>query len=84
MMDSLTALTKVKTVKDGSSLDDLKSAIDELNTAWNVVASKMYAAANKEGDTPVDDEARSDSTKKGKSKKKDDAEIDDVDYEVVE
>ena len=78
------ALTKVKTVKDGSSLDDLKSAIDELNTAWNVVASKMYEAANKEGDTPVDDEARSDSTKKGKSKKKDDAEIDDVDYEVVE
>ena len=36
------ALEKVKTAKDANDLDSLKSSVDELNTAWNAVASKMY------------------------------------------
>ena len=75
-------VTKVKTAKDGSSADDLKAAIDELNTAWNAVASKMYEAAKEEG--PAGGAEAPQSEPKAKSKKKDEAEIEDADFEVVD
>ena len=77
------AVAKLKTCKDGSNIEDLKSSLEEVNTAWNAVASKMYEAAKEEG---VDSEAApSDKNKKkNKSKKKDDAEIEDADFEVVD
>ena len=73
------ALEKVKTAKDANDFDALKSSVDELNSAWNTVASKMYDSA-KDQDVPKNDE----SNKKDKSKKKDDAEIEDADFEVVD
>ena len=44
------AVSNVKAVKDGSNANDLKDAIEELNTAWNAVASKMYEKAKEEND----------------------------------
>ena len=76
------AMASVKTLKDGSSTDDLKTAIDALNTAWNGVASKMYEAAKEE--TQTQDHGSGEEAKKSKSKKKDDAEIEDADFEVVD
>merc|ERR1712025_436755 len=38
------AVEKVKKDKEGSSLEALKSSLDELNKAWSAVASKMYEA----------------------------------------
>ena len=76
------ALKKVKSCKDSSNLDELKGAIDELNTSWNGVASKMYDAAK--DDTGKEDVKDSKTKTKGKSKKKDDAEIEDADFEVVD
>ena len=73
------AMAKVKTAKDGSSADDLKSAMEELNTSWNAVASKMYEEAKEDGPT-----SGKNAPKKNKSKKKDDAEIEDADFEVVD
>ena len=76
------ALKKVKSAKDESNADELKNSVDELNSAWNAVASKMYEAAK--------ETENSDNTKKTKSKakskttKKDDAEIEDADFEVVD
>ena len=64
------------------NLDELKGAIDELNTSWNGVASKMYDAAK--DDTGKEDVKDSKTKTKGKSKKKDDAEIEDADFEVVD
>ena len=77
------AVAKLKTCKDGNNIEDLKSSLEEVNTAWNAVASKMYEAAKEEG---ADQEAApSDKNKKkNKSKKKDDAEIEDADFEVVD
>ena len=77
------AVSKVKAVKDGSNANDLKDAIEELNTAWNAVASKMYEKAKEENDV-TDEKAPQSEHKKGKSKKKDDAEIEDADFEVVD
>ena len=76
------ALKKVKSCKESSNLDELKGAIDELNTSWDGVASKMYDAAK--DDTGKEDVKDSKTKTKGKSKKKDDAEIEDADFEVVD
>ncbi len=76
------ALKKVKSFKESSNSDELKGAIDELNTSWNGVASKMYDAAK--DDTGKEDVKDSKTKTKGKSKKKDDAEIEDADFEVVD
>ena len=77
------AMAKVKTAKEGSSTDDLKLAMEELNTAWNAVASKMYEEAKEDGSTPGANAPKK-KPKKDKSKKKDDAEIEDADFEVVD
>ena len=76
------ALKKVKSAKEGSNADELKNSVDELNSAWNDVASKMYEAA-KETDTS-DNSKETKSKAKSKTKKKDDAEIEDADFEVVD
>ena len=76
------ALKKVKSFKESSNSDELKGAIDELNTSWNAVASKMYDAAK--DDTGKENVKDSKTKTKGKSKKKDDAEIEDADFEVVD
>ena len=76
------ALKKVKSFKESSNSDELKGAIDELNTSWNAVASKMYDAAK--DDTGKEDVKDSKTKTKGKSKKKDDSEIEDADFEVVD
>ena len=76
------AVSKVKTAKESSNSDDLKTAVDELNNAWNAVASKMYETAKEPGATDNSKETKSKS--KTKSKKKDDVEIEDADFEVVD
>ena len=77
------AVKKVKSFKDSSNSDDLKKAVDELNSAWNSVASKMYEAAKEETDTSESSKGTKSKTKT-QSKKKDDAEIEDADFEVVD
>jgi len=77
------AVSKVKTAKESSNLEDLKSSIEELNTAWSSVASKMYEAAKEEGEASSEG-SNNNKKKKGKSKKKDKAEIEDADFEVVD
>ena len=77
------AISKVKTSKEGSNLGDLKTSIEELNTAWSSVASKMYEAAKEDGEASSEG-SNNNKKKKGKSKKKDEAEIEDADFEVVD
>ena len=77
------ALKKVKSAKEGSNADELKNSVDELNSAWNAVASKMYEAAKEETDTSESSKGTKSKTKT-QSKKKDDAEIEDADFEVVD
>ncbi len=80
--DELTnALEKLKKVNEGSNVDDIKTAIDELNNVWNKAASKMYEASKSEEPAePVNEESK----KKSKTGSKDDKEIEDADFEVVD
>ena len=75
------SVQKLKTAKDGDSIESLKSSLDELNNAWNQVASKMYDSAKE--DNP-DQDPSADASSQKKKKKKDDAEIEDADFEVVD
>ncbi len=76
------AVNKLKTAKEGDDLETLRTSLDELNNAWNAVASKMYDSAKEEDATEATED--NSSNKKGKTKKKDDAEIEDADFEVVD
>jgi molecular chaperone DnaK len=75
------ALEKLKKANEGSNVDDIKAAIDELNNVWNKSASKMYEATKPE---EPDEPEKEKSKKKSKTNSKDDKEIEDADFEVVD
>ena len=75
------ALEKLKKANEGSNVDDIKAAIDELNNVWNKSASKMYEATKPE---EPDEPEKEKSKKKSKTDSKDDKEIEDADFEVVD
>ena len=62
-------------------MDDIKAAIDELNSVWNKSASKMYEEAKTE---ETAESGKKESKKKSKADSKDDKEIEDADFEVVD
>ena len=70
---------KLKTASEGSNLEDMKSATEDLNSAWNEIAGKMYESSKQEG---AGSQEPPEST--GESKKGDDKEIEDADFEVVD
>ena len=74
------AVEKLKTANSGSNIDDIKSEMENLNTIWSGLATKMYDTAKTE-EAPKADNAES--KKSGKSKKGDD-EIEDADFEIVD
>ena len=70
------SVEKLKKAKESSNVDDIREAVDELNKNWNEVASKMYASAKEQEPEK--------STDTSEEKKKDDEEIEDADFEVVD
>ena len=70
---------KLKTANSGSNKDDIKSATDELNSEWNKLASKMYEASKETGQTTTET-----SSNGAEKKKKEEGEIEDADFEVVD
>lgn len=73
------SVEKLKAANSGSNKDDIKSAMDSLNAEWNKVASKMYETS-KEAEQPNAETPPSDD---GKTKKEE-GEIEDADFEVVD
>ncbi len=74
------AVEKLKTANSGSNIDDIKSEMENLNTIWSGLATKMYDTAKTE-EAPQADSAEP--KKPGKGKKGED-EIEDADFEVVD
>jgi molecular chaperone DnaK len=70
---------RLKTANSGSNKDDIKSATDELNSEWNKLASKMYEASKETGQTTTET-----SSNGAEKKKKEEGEIEDADFEVVD
>ena len=75
------ALDKLKEANKSTNVEDIKSAIENLNSVWNTKASSMYQSSK---DSPEPDGTPSANKPKGDSKPKDDKKIEDADFEVVE
>ena len=73
------AVEKLKTASAGTNLEDMKSATEDLNSAWNEIAGKMYESSKQEGAGSQEPPEPT-----GESKKGDDKEIEDADFEVVD
>ena len=73
------AVEKLKTASAGSNFEDMKSATEDLNSAWNEIAGKMYESSKQEGAGSQEPPEPT-----GESKKGDDKEIEDADFEVVD
>ncbi|MFQ6614958.1 MAG: molecular chaperone DnaK, partial [Fidelibacterota bacterium] len=73
------AVENLKKVNAGTNKTDIQAAIDQLNSKWNTVASKLYqSSGGPAGEAPGPDSA---STEPSSSKtKKDDTEIEDADF----
>ena len=74
-------IDNLKKAKDSGNADDIKPAIESLNTTWSQIASKMYDNA-KETEASATDQT-SEKDKKDKKDKKE-GEIEDADFEVVD
>ena len=73
------AVEKLKTASAGSNFEDMKSATEDLNSAWNEIAGKMYESSKQEGAGSQEPPQPT-----GASKKEDDKEIEEADFEVVD
>ncbi|KAA3614110.1 MAG: molecular chaperone DnaK [Calditrichaeota bacterium] len=81
------AIGRLKEAQKGDNVDEIKSALDAVNTTWNEIAQKMYAQGQgpeqpgaqpgAEGQAEQEPEAaKDDSAEEGK--------VEDADYEVVD
>ena len=76
------AVGQLKQVNGGSDIDAIKTAIENLNKAWEPVAQKMYQA---EQSQTAQEEPESTGTSSAKdSKNTKEGEVEDADFEVVE
>jgi molecular chaperone DnaK len=77
-----TAIGRLKEAQKSANVDEIKSAMDAVNSTWNEIAQKMYAqgqAPGQAGETEQPGE-----TKKGKADSKKEQPVEDADYEVVD
>ena len=74
------ALENLKKANANSTKSDIQSAIDSLNTVWSGLANKLYDETNTPNENS-DKDVNKDKTKKGV---KEEGEIEDADFEVVD
>ncbi|MEA1881836.1 MAG: molecular chaperone DnaK, partial [Candidatus Marinimicrobia bacterium] len=73
------AIENLKTANSGSNKDDIQGAMDALNSEWNNLASKMYEASKDAEQTDTESPPNG-----AAKKKKEEGEIEDADFEVVD
>jgi len=74
------ALENLKKANANSTKSDIQSAIDSLNNVWSGLANKLYDETNSPNENS-DKDVNKDKTKKGV---KEESEIEDADFEVVD
>ena len=74
------SVENLKKANAGSSKSDIQTAIDSLNNVWSGLATKLYD----ESKTPNQDSEKGKKKSKQKKDVKDEGEIEDADFEVVD
>jgi molecular chaperone DnaK len=75
------ALNKLKEVQKNKDYDQIESALNELNTAWQAASEEMYKAT--QNNTPNDQQNAPGPENNPEEKKTKEAEVTDVDFEEV-
>lgn len=81
-----TSLGRLKEALKGNNVDEIKSAMDQVNKEWNEIATKIYSKAGPQpgqGAGP-DQGAPQDEASQSTGETKEDGEVQDADYEVVD
>lgn len=78
------AIGRLKEAKKGDNLDEIKSALDSVNTTWNEIAQKMYAQGEGPGQDGAPGAEQAEQQQEAASDKKEDGAVEDADYEVVD
>jgi hypothetical protein len=76
------AVEQLKQANGGSDIDAIKTAIENLNKAWEPVAQKMYQAEQSQTAQEKSESTGTSSAKDSKTTKE--GEVEDADFEVVE
>ncbi len=76
------AVEQLKQANGGSDIDTIKTAIENLNKAWEPVAQKMYQAEQSQTAQEEPESTGTSSAKDSKTTKE--GEVEDADFEVVE
>ena len=76
------AVEQLKQANGGSDIDAIKTAIENLNKAWDPVAQKMYQAEQSQTAQEEPESTGTSSAKDSKTTKE--GEVEDADFEVVE
>ena len=76
------AVEQLKQANGGSDIDAIKTAIENLNKAWEPVAQKMYQTAQSQTAQEEPESTGTSSAKDSKTTKE--GEVEDADFEVVE
>ncbi len=76
------AVEQLKQANGGSDIVAIKSAIENLNKAWEPVSQKMYQAAQSQPSNEESESTDGEPTKESKTVKN--GEVEDADFEVVE
>ena len=75
------AVEQLKQANGGSDMDAIKTAIENLNKAWEPVAQKMYQAQQEQQTPSETSDAKTEDKSSNEGKE---AEVEDADFEVVE
>lgn len=80
------ALGRLKEAQKGSNIEEIKSALDGVNSTWNEIAQKMYAQGqgpDQQG-APGAQPGAEQQSEKASAGEKEEEKVEDADYEVVD
>lgn len=83
-----TVLGRLKEAQKSNNIDEMKSALEAVNTTWNEIAQKLYAQAGAQGQ-PGADQAQGAQQAQGapgadSAQETEEGKVEDADYEVVD
>jgi len=82
-----TAIEKLKEVQKSSNIEEIKSAVEALNAAWNEASTQMYSQATGDqaaGQSGQQQEGFGSQASQDGAKKEDDQKVENADFEVVD
>ena len=79
-----TALGRLKEAQKGNNVDEMKSALDQLNKEWNEIATKIYSQTGAGAQTSGTEQQAGDTGKESTDEGDGKGNVQDADFEVVD